>query len=381
MPRLASLDQRLALRLAAIEQAGETRRLRSPTGIDLASNDYLGLAQCADLRRSMSSAAMQAGAGSTGSRLLRGERDGFTSLEQRFAKWKGTARSLYFTSGYLANLGVLATIPEAGDVIFSDQFNHASLIDGMRMSKAGRAIFPHNDAASLERLLRETPCAGQRFVVVESLYSMEGDFAPLRELAELCERHDAALIVDEAHAVGIYGDTGSGWVEETGTTDRVFLSVNTAGKALGVAGAFAAGGETAIEYLLQRARTFIFSTAAPPPVAAAIASSLDVIEAQPERRKTLRELARWFRAELVRRLAFDIEPTDSPIVPIVIGDSEQAVEVAARLQQDGFDVRAIRPPTVPVGTARLRVSLHYGLERDTLERFLDRLHAVWKPSN
>ena len=305
----------------------------------------------------MAAAVCAEGAGSTGSRLLRGERDCFTALEQRFAEFKGAQRSLYFSSGYLANLAVLTTFPEAGDTIFSDELNHASLIDGVRLSRAERIVFPH--------LCPDSIPAGA-FLATESVFSMDGDIAPLDlYTSDEYKKLGAALIVDEAHAVGLYGDRGQGL---TGGDD-VFVSVNPAGKALGVAGAFVAGPSWAIEYLEQRARPFIFSTAAPPAIAAALDASLDVIAAEPERRERVRFLARYLR-ERLRETGIPVPAGDSPIVPVILGENQRAVAVAAALQQAGFDVRAIRPPTVPQGSARLRISVNAGLSEEILARFV-----------
>ena len=208
-----ALADRLHRRLAEIDACGLARSLCPPSGIDLCSNDYLGLAQHPRLKQAMADAALREGCGSTGSRLLRGERACFAHVERSFANFKGVERSLYFSSGYLANLAVLTAFPEPGDVIFSDERNHASLIDGIRLSRARRVVFPHNDVDALARLLGEEKSPAQKFVVVESLFSMDGDEAPLVEYAALCRTHDAALIVDEAHAVGIYGERGSGLIE------------------------------------------------------------------------------------------------------------------------------------------------------------------------
>jgi 8-amino-7-oxononanoate synthase len=360
---LTPLSVRLTERLREIDDDGLRRTLRPPSGIDLCSNDYLGLAGHPLLKQRMADAVMAEGVGSTGSRLLRGERSGFARVEEKFARFKGAERSLYFSSGYLTNLAVLTTFPEAGDVIFSDERNHASLIDGARLSRARRVVFPHNDAEALERLLCEDTGAGQKFVVVESLFSMDGDQAPLAEYAALCRAAGAELIVDEAHAVGVYGECGKGLAEDA------FVSINTAGKALGVSGAFVAGPAEAIEYLIQRARPFIFSTAPPPAIAAALEASLEAIANEPERRQRLLARGRYLRERL--GLA-----GDSPIIPIVIGENERAVAVARGLQAAGFDVRAIRPPTVPAGTARLRVTVNQGLSEEVLDRFVEALAAA-----
>jgi len=371
MPADSPLDQRLAAHLADLRGAGLYRALCPPTGIDLCSNDYLGLSQHPLLKSRMAAAVEQEGTGSTGSRLLRGERNCFTRVERAFAEFKRTDRSLYFSSGYLANLAVLTTFPEAGDVIFSDERNHASLIDGVRLSRAEKVVFPHNDPLSLERSIGERGGNGQKFVVVESLFSMDGDEAPLADYAALCRKYNAALIVDEAHAVGIYGERGSGLIEARGVADDVFVSVNTAGKALGVGGAFVAGPQNAIEYLIQRGRPFVFSTAPPPALAAALEASLEVIAKEPERRE--RVLAR--AVELRSRLGL---PGTSQIIPVILGENERAVTAARTLQAAGFDVRAIRPPTVPEGTARLRISINQGLSKIALDRFADALEAALK---
>ncbi len=360
------LERRSRARLAELESAGLMRSLRSPAGIDLSSNDYLGLAAHPLLREAMAESAERDGCGSTGSRLLRGERDSFRRLEQRFARFKRTERSLYFSSGYLANLAVLSTFAEEGDVIFSDERNHASLIDGMRLSRARRVIFPHNDVYALSRLLREETGGGQAFVVTESLFSMDGDMAPLAEYAALCRAHGAALIVDEAHAVGIYGPRGSGLLEATAT--HALLSINTAGKALGVCGAFVCGPDWAIESLIQRARPFVFSTAPPPPVAAALEASLSLIETEPWRRRQLLDRAAYLRQRLLES-GVPVPEGISQIIPVVLGENERAVRIALALQQEGFDARAIRPPSVPPGTARLRLSVNAELSEDVLDRF------------
>jgi 8-amino-7-oxononanoate synthase len=356
--RLRPLEQRLRAHLDELKREGLLRKRRPPQGIDLSSNDYLGLSSHPFIKERMAAAVCAMGAGSTGSRLLRGERDCFTALEDRFAAFKRAERSLYFSSGYLANLAVLTTFPDAGDTIFSDVRNHASLIDGARLSRAERVVFPHLCPGAM---------ADNAFLVTESVFSMDGDRAPLNEYKKL----GAALIVDEAHAVGLYGEEGAGLAG-----DGVFVSVNPAGKALGVAGAFVAGPAWAIEYLEQRARPFIFSTAAPPSLAAALDASLDVIAAEPERRERVHFLSRCLRERLTAA-GIDVPAGDSPIVPIIIGENDRAVAIAASLQQAGFDVRAIRPPTVSAGTARLRVSVNVGLTEEILDRFVEKLCAVF----
>jgi 8-amino-7-oxononanoate synthase len=374
MDRLA---QRVGARLDAIRDAHQLRTLRPPAGVDLSSNDYLGLAADPRVKQALMSAVSREGCGSTGSRLLRGDRQAFTALESRFATFKGTERALYFSSGYLANLAVLTTLPERGDLILSDERNHASLIDGIRLSAASHIVFAHNDLDAVRRHLEQRKIAGsglsevegQVFVVTESLFSMDGDAAPLSELAGLCASHDATLIVDEAHAVGVCGASGTGLVEAMGLDAGACISINTAGKALGAAGAFVAGPDWSIDYLIQRARPFIFSTAPIPAIAAAIEASLDIVSAEPERRRAVADLARDCRARLAA-LGLSVPAGASHIIPIVLGDNDRALAAAEALQAQGFDVRAIRPPSVPPGSARLRISINARLDHDTIGRFV-----------
>jgi 8-amino-7-oxononanoate synthase len=377
MPADNPLEGRIRSRLSELRSHDLLRTMRPPAGVDLSSNDYLQLSRHPRVSGAFARGIAAEGAGSTGSRLLRGERAAFEALEERFAAFKGTPRALFFSSGYLANLAVLTTLAEAGDVVFSDALNHASLIDGVRLSRASRVVFPHGSPAALAQLIAQTPCSGHRFIAVESLFSMDGDEAPLAQYAAIARATGASLIVDEAHAVGVYGERGTGRIEETSTAGDVLLSINTGGKALGVGGALVAGPAWAIEYLVQRARPFVFSTAAPPAMAHGLMASLDVVRDEPGRRRMLRELAGYLRRAL-RAIGIDADESTSQIVPVRIGPNAAAVAVAAALQAGGFDVRAIRPPTVPDGTARLRVSVNTGLDRAVLDRFVRLLSAALK---
>jgi 8-amino-7-oxononanoate synthase len=370
-----TLERRVRKAIHELEADGLRRTLKVPAGIDFSSNDYLGLASHPLVKQRMAEAVMIDGCGSTGSRLLRGNRESFTRVEQRFAEFKGTEAALYFGSGYAANVGVFSTFVERHDLVFSDEHNHASIIDGIRLSRAKRIKFRHRDIDGVAHLLRSAPSGVQKFLVTESLFSMDGDFAPLSDYQSLCHETDTALIVDEAHAVGIYGNHGRGYVEHIGREDQVFLTINTAGKALGVSGAFVAGPQWAIDFLIQRARPFIFSTAPPPPVAAALEASLDVIRDEPERRLRLLENACRLR-RLLDDSGLNIPVSNSQIIPVVLGDNQRATYAAEELQREGFDVRALRPPTVPAGTARLRVTVSAGLDESTLIRFALALKKV-----
>ena len=365
-----ALEQRVRAQLGKLQDQSLLRSLEEPAGVDLCSNDYLGLARHPRMRRRLAEAVQSLGVGSTGSRLLRGHRAAFKSLEDRFARLKGTPAALYLGSGWAANLGVLSTFPTSEDVIFSDELNHASLIDGMRLSRARHIVYPHCDCEALARLLESEHATGQRFVVTESLFSMDGDFAPLERLGELQAAHGFALIVDEAHAVGIYGRRGSGLIEESGCEDSVFLSINSAGKALGVSGAFVCGPDWATSMLVQSARPFVFSTAPPPALAEAIDEALDLLVDEPERRAQV-----LHHGALMRQL-LGLAPSNAPIVPLIIGPSAETVGAAANLRAEGYDVRAIRPPTVPAGTARLRVSLNADLSQRRVADVADSINRV-----
>ena len=378
MPGSAQFEERVRSRILELERAGLRRTLQPPSGIDLSSNDYLGLSNHPRLKQCMADAVLEEGCGSTASRLLRGERSSMSAVERRFAAFKGMEAALYFGSGYTANLSVLTTFVERHDTVFSDAQNHASIVDGIRLSRAKRVKFRHCDIGDLARRLEsapDRPTGGQKFLVTESLFSMDGDFAPLADYADLCRRTNTVLLVDEAHAVGVYGPRGSGWIEQTGCGSEVFLSVDTAGKALGVSGAFASGPSWAMDYLIQRARPFMFSTAPPPALAAALDASLSVIENEPDRRRRVQDLSAGLRAALAGR-DINIGHSESQIIPIILGDNLRAKSAAADLQQEGFDVRAVRPPAVPPGTARLRVSVNAKLDEGILERFAASVQRV-----
>lgn len=370
-----NLKQRIQQQLEDIASKGLTRKLVSPRGIDLSSNDFLCLANDERIKSALIESVKSGGVGSTASRLLRGERDSFKKVEAKFAAWKNTERSLYFATGYQANIGVLQTFLESEDVVFSDELNHASLIDGMRLSKCKKIVFRHLDVEQLERLLRETKTEGQKFLVTESLFSMDGDIAPLDKYARICSDTNTNLIVDEAHAVGIYGARGSGLIEEFGVENDVFLSVNTAGKALGVSGAFVAGDELAIEYLINKCRSFIFSTAPIPAVADALSRSISIVESDPELRDRLLDLSRFLR-NLLNENGIEVPMDNSQIIPVMISESAKSVKIAGALQMKGFDVRAIRPPTVADGTARLRIALNVELTEDILNKFAVTLRTL-----
>ncbi len=334
--------------------------------VDLCSNDYLGLSDHPGLRKSLSKALERLPLGSTGSRLVRGNHPAFRAAEERFARFKGAQAALLFSSGYLANLGLLQALAGPRDTVFSDELNHASLIDGMRLSGADKIVYPHLDLAALERALKKAPKSGRRLIVTESLFSMEGDIAPLVRLAGLAEEHGALLIVDEAHAVGVYGPRGSGLLEEQGVRSPV-VSVNTCGKALGLAGAAVCGPREVIDLLVNRSRSFIFSTAMPPFMAEGLVAAVDLVERAKGMREKLLSLSLEARA-ILSKAGLPVKGERSQILPVLVGKSRAALGAAQALRSAGFDARAIRPPTVPEGTARLRLTLTLRLDAKTIEK-------------
>ena len=369
-PRIDServVTDRIEAELANLESRAQMRRLETPAGIDLGSNDYLGLATDPRMKQAILQALNAAPRiASTGSRLLSGHDEAWSALETEFAKWVGAEAALYFTSGYAANTGLLSAVLRPEDVVFSDSANHASLIDGMRLAKCKRVVFPHLDLDFLEQELRcNASAAGACVIVVESIFSMEGDRAPLADLADLAERHGAELIVDEAHAIGVCGPSGAGCVFAAGLSGRVLATVCTCGKALAAAGAFVCGSEKLREFLINRARTFIFSTGLPPYFAAQVSAGMRLAAAANAERAHLAEISAMLRNEL-KENGFDTAGSDSQIVPVILGTNESAMKFAAQLCARGFGARAIRPPTVPPGSARLRLSLTAKFSRETL---------------
>jgi 8-amino-7-oxononanoate synthase len=368
---LAAFQGELAARLEALGDAGLRRRLTLPSGIDFSSNDYLGFARDRELARAIGDRIAEAAQRdpsalfAPASRLLRGETALHREVEERLARFKGTEAALVLPSGYQANVALLTAILGPDDLALSDELNHASLIDGLRLSGCRRQVIPHLELAEYERALGESSRngrSGRTVVIVESLFSMDGDAAPLGHLADLCDRHGALLGVDDAHAA-----RGSGLVEAHGLERRVAASVFTFGKALAVSGACIAGSRTLIDWVVNRARPFIFSTAVSPLLLVALAASLDHLARTPERRGTLHSRAAELRRRL-RELGLPVEPGDSPIVPVLLGSNERALAVAEAVRREGFDVRAVRPPTVPQGTARLRISVHADHSADEIER-------------
>jgi 8-amino-7-oxononanoate synthase len=373
----SKLTRALDGELREIAVRGELRSLGIPTGINLSSNDYLGLSTHPALREAVLEGVARAERmGSTGSRLLSGHSHEWDELEIEFAEFAGTEAALYFSSGYAANVGLLSAVLGRGDIVFSDALNHASLIDGIRLSGAEKVIFPHCDLEALELALHDRASQpGRKIVVTESVFSMEGDIAPLARMVVLARRYGAEIVVDEAHATGVFGPEGRGRVAELGLDAEVFATVHMCGKALASAGAFVCGSATLKNYLINRARTFLFSTALPPYFAAQIRAVLKLARAADAERVRLARNAEQLRAAL-RTSGWDTGTSTSQIVPVLLRENEIATRVAAELSQSGFAVRAIRSPTVPKGSARLRLSLTCPISDDQLARLAQAMERI-----
>ena len=370
---LASPQKAFAARLAAqvqeLRSEGLFREVQTVVplgdgwcGVDgaklrnLASNDYLNLAHDPRLIEAARAALDSSGVGSGASALVCGRGYWQEELERRLAEFENTEAAIVFPTGYAANVGTLATLIDKDDTIFCDRLNHASLIDGCRLSGARKRIYDHDDLAVLERELKAADDS-RRWIVTDGVFSMDGFVAPLAEICDLAERYGALVIVDEAHGTGVFGEHGRGASELTGTEHRIAVRIGTLSKAVGCLGGFVAGSGSLVDCLRNSARTQMFSTALPGAVCAAACRSLEIITAEPARRERLHELADLLRAELAHFDVPALECSTGPIVPVVIGDPAVAVAVSQRILREGFLVGAIRPPTVPPRTSRLRICL------------------------
>jgi glycine C-acetyltransferase/8-amino-7-oxononanoate synthase len=368
----------IAERLDELRDRGLHRRLRligGPQGprvtldgkqvLLLCSNDYLGLANHPRVRGAAAEAAMRWGAGAGASRLISGNMQPHSRLEKRLAAFKGYESALLFGSGYLANTGTIAALAREGEVVFSDELNHASIIDGCRLSRAETFVYRHGD---LEHLAWGLRGAGGRaaLIVTDGVFSMDGDVAPLAELSELAKRHGSRLMVDEAHATGAIGPGGRGSVAAAGLSGEVDVVMGTLGKALGSYGAYVCANRETTDYLLNTARSFVFSTALPPSVAAAGLAALGLLESQPERVERLATNARTLRGALLDE-GLDVAGAETQIVPLPVGDAGAAMDLCERILERGVFAQGIRPPTVPEGSSRLRFTVMSTHRREELE--------------
>jgi len=327
-----------------------------PGFVSFGSNDYLGLARHPAVTEAVARAAMEHGAGSTGSRLTTGTHAAHQEVEAALARLKGTEGAIYFGSGYLAAIGAIPALVGRDDLILSDALNHASLIDGCRLSRATLRVYRHADPTNAAELLSDRCRFRRVLLITDGVFSMDGDLAPLPELVALCDRFDTWLMLDDAHGTGVLGATGAGTVEHFGLQGRVPIQMGTASKALGTEGGFVAGSETLVDLLRNRARSFVYSTAPPPATVAAVLAALRVLETEPELRASLARNAAQLRTGLTAS-GLGVSAGNTPIIPVIIGEADRALRVSEHLASAGLRVPAIRPPTVPTGTARLRVTV------------------------
>ena len=386
-PDAASFDAELRDELDRIARAGLHRRLLAiETATDsevevggvrmvlLSSNNYLGLASHPALAAAACDAIVRYGAGTGSSRLIAGHSRLHAAVEARLAAFKGTEAALLFPSGYQANVGTISALVGRGDHVFSDELNHASIIDGCRLSRATIHVYEHCNLHALETALAGAPAGGRRLIVSDSVFSMDGDRAPLAELVAIAEHYHSVLMVDEAHATGVVGERGAGLVDALGLGARVPVQMGTLGKALGSAGAYVAGSRALVDVLVNRARSFIFTTGLAPASVAAAGAALDVVAAEPDRRRALADNAAYLRRGLEAH-GFTVGG-DTHILPILLGDNARTVAFAAALRRRGVLVHPIRPPTVPPGTARLRVTPIATHTRSQLDRAVEAFAAV-----
>lgn len=361
--------------LANLARDDRRRRLIPQAGVDFSSNDYLGLANSPELRGAVAEALSQGvPVGSGGSRLLRGNHAEHEALEAAAAAHYRSEAALYFATGFIANSAFFATVPQRGDLILYDDYIHASVHDGMRQSRATCRAARHNDASDFEAQIRKwrgEGGTGTIWIAVESLYSMDGDFAPLNELADVADRHDAIFIIDEAHGTGVYGPHGMGLAHSLAGRPNI-ITLHTCGKALGTEGALLCAPKVICDFIVNRGRPFIFSTAPSPLMARTVHAALEIVANQPERQARLTAQV----AHAKQRLnALGLETSPSQIIPIIIGDNGRTMALAESLQGAGFDVRGIRPPTVPQGTARLRLAITLNVTEKQIDAVMDHLAA------
>lgn len=376
--------------LAEMDAAGLRRRMRDITGpqdrivfIDgkpyrnFSSNNYLGLANDGRLKEAGIAAIQGEGVGAGASRLVCGNLSAHRQLEQEFARAKKTPRALVFNTGYMANVGIITSLFGKGDIIFSDRLNHASIVDGILLSGATWRRYPHVDMTALAEMLAGADGHKKKVIITDSVFSMDGDIAPLPDIVGVAQKYDCAVMIDEAHAFGVLGETGAGAAEHFHLEDKIDIQMGTLSKAAGCLGAYCCGSESLIEFLLNKARSFIYTTALPPAIAASARRAVAIIQEEPGRRERLWENTRYFVGRL-KEMGFNTLNTQTPIIPVVVGDSQQAIEFSQRLQAQGILIVAIRPPTVPPQTARLRISLMATHTQDDMDEALAAVEKIGK---
>lgn len=359
----------LAQELEKLHEQHLFRELKSVTGapaewvemkgkrlLNLSSNNYLGIASHPMLKTAAIQAVQQLGCSATAARLIVGNYELYDQVEKDLAQFKNTEAALMFNSGYSANVGIITALAGRGDIIISDKTNHASIIDGIRLSGAELLLYKHADMADLERCLKKAEGYRSKLIVTDSVFSMDGDLAPLPKIIELKEKYGAVLMIDEAHGSGIFGENGRGLAEFYGVSDRVEINMGTLGKAFGCSGAYVAGRQVLIDYLRNKARSFIFTTGLPPAVVASVQAAIQIVQQENWRRKEVLTKAAWARDELAKA-GFNLLNSESQIIPILVGDNATTLEFSSRLFDVNILAMAIRPPTVALNAARLRLTV------------------------
>ncbi|HON85279.1 MAG TPA: 8-amino-7-oxononanoate synthase [Syntrophorhabdaceae bacterium] len=371
--------ERLEGRLKDIREKGNYRQIRyirplsstriiygSKECLNLCSNSYLSLHTHPEIIEAAREALLLYGAGTCSSRSVSGSIDLYKRLEEEVAKYKKYPRGLIFSNGYLANIGIISTLTERGDVIFSDELNHSSLIHSMRLTRAKKVIYKHRDMNDLEDRIKNDKSKGRRFLVTETIFSMDGDIAPLRDIYELKKRYDLNIIIDDAHGTGVFGEKGTGIEEMFGLSGEMDVHMATFGKALGSYGAFALAGDTVIEYLINRARTFMYTTALPPATIASSMKAIEIVKKDNSFKRFLWENIDNFRKGL-KEAGFNLADSEGPIIPIIVGEDKKTVKMQEMLLEMGIFLQAIRPPTVPEGTSRLRLTIVRGFTKEDID--------------
>jgi len=360
-----------------IGEQGVHIQLGDKTILSFCSNDYLGLAAHPAIKQAFKQAVDKEGVGSGAAHLLTGHSFYHQALEEKLADFTGQQRVLLFSTGYMANLGVIDGLLTRGDAVIQDKWNHASLLDGGRLTDADQLRYPHADMSLLHKRLHNAATAKHRLIVSDGLFSMDGDIAPLPEIMALSEQHRAAVLIDDAHGFGVIGEGGRGTVSHYQiAADKAPIVVGTLGKAIGTGGAFVAADELVIETLIQQARSYVYTTAQPPAIAAATLVSLDLVEKEQWRRDQLQQLIQQFR-QGAEQLGLELMPSMTPIQPVIIGDDKKALEIGARLEEQGILVGVIRPPTVPKNTARLRITFSAAHTEQDVDRLLVALEQAY----
>ena len=384
------MNDRFRRELQVIEEQGLTRKLRLfSTGNEsevvmngkkfllFSSNNYLGLATDSRLKKKATEGISKYGTGAGGSRLTTGNFDIHEQLESEIADFKKTEAAIVFSSGYLANVGVISSVMKAGDTIFSDAWNHASIIDGCRLSKAKTIVYEHADMVDLERKLRQSHGDGMKLIVTDGVFSMDGDIAPLPKIVELAKEYKAYIMIDDAHATGVLGNDGRGTADYFGLKEEIDFTVGTLSKAIGAEGGFVSTSSIAKNYLLNNARSFIFQTALSPSAIEAAREGISIIQNEPERRKQLLKNAQYLRLKL-EESGFVIKEGETPIISLIIGGSHEAMQFSAKLMDEGVFIPAIRPPTVPKGSSRLRITVMATHTIEQLDMVISKIKKIGK---